>query len=97
MRNKKATRLRDKLQRLNDRIRHATYERDKVADELQQCEQNEIRFTSHGMLRYLQRVRNVGTDEEALLAECITDELQDLVNKLSGVAVNFRAATTRSC
>ena len=81
---RKVDRLRKELNRLNNDIGRLKRQRDELADQLTQCENNEIRFTSHGMLRYLQRVRKIGTDEEALLAECVTDELQDLVSKLGG-------------
>ena len=80
----RADKLRGELDRLNGRIKAIERDRDKVADKLKQCEGNEIRWTSHGLLRYLTRVKKRRIDEEALLAEVVTDELQELVDKLGG-------------
>lgn len=87
----KADKLRSELRRLNDRLaanqrdcQNLTEDRDKTADRLAQIEKNEIRWSDHGLLRYLERVRKTPIDAEALLAEVVTDKLQDLVNKLGG-------------
>ena len=80
----KAERLRARLATQNKRVDAAVRERDQTAEELRRCEQSEIRWTSHGLMRYLTRVKGVHIDEEALLAEVVTDELQELVITLGG-------------
>lgn len=80
----RAEKLRIELRRLNFRAKEVTEARDRVADKLKQCEGSEIRWTAHGLLRYLTRVKKRRVDEEALLAEVVTDELQGLVDTLGG-------------
>lgn len=87
----KADKLRSELRRLNERLavnqrdgQTWLEERDHIAERLAQIENNTIKWTDHGLLRYLERVRQTPVDAEALLAEVVTDELQDLVNKLGG-------------
>lgn len=80
----RAEKLRTELRRLNFKAKEVIEARDRVADKLKQCEDSEIRWTSHGLLRYLTRVKKCRVDEEALLAEVVTDELQDLVDTLGG-------------
>lgn len=89
--NNKRNRLRAELRRLNDRLavnqrdcQQLTEARDHTADKLAQIEKNEIRWSDHGLLRYLERVKKTPVDAEALLAEIVTNQLQDLVNKLGG-------------
>lgn len=83
--------LRGELRRLNDRLaanqrdcQQLTEDRDKISDRLKQTENNEVRWTDHGIVRYLERVKKTPIDTEALLAEVVTDELQDLIDKLGG-------------
>lgn len=80
----KAEKLKAELKRLNLKVDDATKARDRIADQLKQCQENEIRWTSHGLLRYITRVKKRRIDEEALLAEVVTDELQELVDTLGG-------------
>jgi len=87
----KLDKLRGELRRLNDRLaanqrdcQQLTEDRDKVADRLKQIKANEIHWTDHGLVRYLERVNKPSIDADAILAEVVTDELQDLIDKLGG-------------
>lgn len=83
--------MRTELRRLNERLavnqrdcQQLTEQRDRTAERLVQVENNQIKWTDHGLIRYLERVRKTPIDADALLAEVVTDKLQDLVNKLGG-------------
>lgn len=77
-------RLNAQLRRMEQQKADLERERDEVADKLARIENHEIAWTDHGLLRYLERVRGEPFDSEALLAEVITDELQNLVRQLGG-------------
>jgi len=76
--------MNERISSFNDQYENLVEQRDRKAAQLKQLENNEIKWTDHGLVRYLDRVRKTPIDAEAMLAEVLTDDLQDLIDKLGG-------------